>query len=219
MWNPLFFLSADVKASRFYFLRCLSFSLPIQLVSKPLFYISSGVKALIFHFRWCQSFYFFIFVGVKASLFYFRWCGTLSFSFLLMSKPLVSISSGVKAFLFYFLRCQSFYFLFPLVSKSLTPEEIEKRGFDISGNDKQRVLHQRKQKIEALTQAEMKRKALTPEEIEKRGFDISGNEKEKVPHRISPDSPGAHRNARARFGAVWRQLRKWSTSGCVFLGF
>ena len=103
--------------------------------------------------------------------------------------------------------------------KVLTPEEIEKRGFDISGNDKQRVLHQRKQKIEALTQAEMKRKALTPEEIEKRSFDINGNEKERVPHRISPDSPGAHKNARARFGAVWRQLRKWSTSGCVFLGF
>ena len=37
--------------------------------------------------------------------------------------------------------------------------------------------------------------------------------------RISPDRPGAHRNARARFGSVLRQLRTWSTSGCVFLWF
>ena len=37
--------------------------------------------------------------------------------------------------------------------------------------------------------------------------------------RISPDRPGAHKNERARFGSFLRQLRKWSTSGCVFIGF
>ena len=136
MWSRLFFICANLKASRFYVLRCLRFYLPFQLVPKPLSYISSGVKALISHCRWRQSFSFSIVVGVKASLFYFRWCGTLSFSFLLMSKPLVSISSRVKAFLFYFLRCQRFSFLFPPVSKLFFSISAGVKTFDTRGNRK-----------------------------------------------------------------------------------
>ncbi len=62
-----------------------------------------------------------------------------------------------------------------MTTKALTTAEIEKIGFDISGNQKERVGPQREWKREASTPAKFKIKALTPEAIEHKSFDTRGN--------------------------------------------